>query len=676
MMDTNDKDALLKLLKTNVEEWNSWRKENRDIYSIDLTGADLSGTQLKGANLHSVKFQTADLRRTNLESSNLCGTNFQGAKLQEANLRKAKITEGNLRNANLEYADLSETKITRVNLNEARMRGANLKKAELYRVILDYVDLSDANLQGAKFKDSTAFNGVNLSGADLRGARLMSANLRNATLQGTVFSSRNSLESQLVLINEDDLINCRFIAYQDTDDKDALLKLLKNNVGEWNKWRIDNPDIRIGLSKADLSGANLSKADLRGADLSEADLRGADLSEANLSKVNLRKTNLELANLGGANLESADLYKADLSRVDLRVSKLTKADLARTDLRVSKLTKADLSGADLSEADLGGAILTEANLCRARLSGTNLIRTTLTRAILNGACIENANIVASTDFTDVTCDFIFQSYDRKNHEFTNRLPRDLEQNFDPGEFEARMTILSNADDIIEITLQNGIEREALFASINELRRNNPEEEFNISGIQGANDTVLIRLHVSTEKEGKEKEEKFAVLETDWKESYFDAQGKLDCAQREILCLENERTWLRNVVGGRMIEPKVIISGGQVGTVGESHGNTNMDQSNQANTDIQEIIQFFSTAYQGDDRDVKYRLKDIAEMLQRDNITEADKHRIQPLLVEIFHKDPNFGESMRSFLSSVSLKVTGSLIYGWLPAIDTVVAAIR
>ena len=54
-------------------------------------------------------------------------------------------------------------------------------------------------------------------------------------------------------------------------------EILAQGVSVWNKWRINNPDVRPDLMHADLRGADLSGADLRGADLSGADLRDAYL---------------------------------------------------------------------------------------------------------------------------------------------------------------------------------------------------------------------------------------------------------------------------------------------------------------------------------------------------------------------------------------------------------------
>jgi uncharacterized protein YjbI with pentapeptide repeats len=62
------------------------------------------------------------------------------------------------------------------------------------------------------------------------------------------------------------------------------LKILKQGVEQWNKWRLENvikPDLQdANLYGADLSGANLYGANLYGANLSGANLSGANLSDA------------------------------------------------------------------------------------------------------------------------------------------------------------------------------------------------------------------------------------------------------------------------------------------------------------------------------------------------------------------------------------------------------------
>src|SRR5271157_3646978 len=106
---------------------------------------------------------------------------------------------------------------------------------------------------------------------------------------------------------------------------------LMQRVWQWNKWRKEHPEVRPDLVKADLSGAkliwaNLREAHLSGANLSEANLWRANLRDADLSGANLRETDLREANLSGANLDGADLTGARtretiFADVDLSVAK-------------------------------------------------------------------------------------------------------------------------------------------------------------------------------------------------------------------------------------------------------------------------------------------------------------------------------------------------------------------
>jgi uncharacterized protein YjbI with pentapeptide repeats len=146
-------------------------------------------------------------------------------------------------------------------------------------------------------------------------------------------------------------------------------------------------NLRLFLSRADLSGADLSRADL-----SLAFLSRADLSNADLSGVNLGRADLIGANLSGANLSDAYLSLAFLSRANLSGADLSGADLSRAFLSGANLSRANLSGADLSRADLSDAYLSGANLSGANLSGADLSRADLSDAYLSGANLSRADL--------------------------------------------------------------------------------------------------------------------------------------------------------------------------------------------------------------------------------------------------------------------------------------------
>jgi uncharacterized protein YjbI with pentapeptide repeats len=158
------------------------------------------------------------------------------------------------------------------------------------------------------------------------------------------------------------------------------LKILKQGVEQWNKWRMENRGIEPDLTGEDMRGTRL-----RGADLTKADLSHSDLSKANLSRAHLSGAHLTKADLFLADLSEAELREAYLSGADLSESCLTKADLSGANLGKVNLSGANLSGANLRAAylglvDLAGADLSGANFSEAKLLGTNFAEVDLSDA--------------------------------------------------------------------------------------------------------------------------------------------------------------------------------------------------------------------------------------------------------------------------------------------------------
>jgi hypothetical protein len=103
------------------------------------------------------------------------------------------------------------------------------------------------------------------------------------------------------------------------------LEILKQGVEVWNSWRKENPEVKINLKDAKLSGYNLDGANLVEADLVTANLGGASLQSASLLGAHLRR-----AFLDEVDLSNTELSAADLSGAVVRKSNFSKAIMSLT----------------------------------------------------------------------------------------------------------------------------------------------------------------------------------------------------------------------------------------------------------------------------------------------------------------------------------------------------------
>lgn len=178
--------------------------------------------------------------------------------------------------------------------------------------------------------------------------------------------------------------------------------------------------MRVGVSRADLSGSNLTGAELSGANLTKARLRGANLTNARLARASLTKALLTDANLTNAWLGAANLTEAGLTEANLNNAGLDSANLTKARLYGANLTNASLHGANLSEARLsvitmapasGGipttiniyGVVREARVIRADLTGAVLARANLTEASFIEASLAKV-VFARADLTRAMLD--------------------------------------------------------------------------------------------------------------------------------------------------------------------------------------------------------------------------------------------------------------------------------
>ena len=180
----------------------------------DLSGLDLSGVNLREAEMTGIKF-----RNTNLASAQLQEAEMFGADLGGANMRAADLTRPDLRGAFLKGADLTEAKLIRTDLREGTLarydenrntvavavddagsdlgevtaRRVDFSQSKLANAFVEQTDFTDAILRNASFHsadlrhsvfDRAMMQGADLSQTNLGGASFKQANLKNANFFG------------------------------------------------------------------------------------------------------------------------------------------------------------------------------------------------------------------------------------------------------------------------------------------------------------------------------------------------------------------------------------------------------------------------------------------------------------------------------------------------------------
>lgn len=168
------------ILRKGVTHWNRWRGTHRKS-DVDLSGADLTGLKLNGADFLLANLTGAVLTDTQLEHAHL-----KKADLSRAVLHRTNLEHVNGRDAIFDDVDATEANFEVSTLRGARFRNARLSGARFHRAYLRDADLTGATLTEAWMRFAT-FEGAccrraNFTGADLRYASLVETDLRGADL--------------------------------------------------------------------------------------------------------------------------------------------------------------------------------------------------------------------------------------------------------------------------------------------------------------------------------------------------------------------------------------------------------------------------------------------------------------------------------------------------------------
>ena len=99
-----NKKELQKILDDHKLWLNDDGGEKANLSGADLRYADLSDANLHDADLHDANLSGADLRYANLSDADLSGADLRGADLHGANLRGADLRYADLHGANIDFS--------------------------------------------------------------------------------------------------------------------------------------------------------------------------------------------------------------------------------------------------------------------------------------------------------------------------------------------------------------------------------------------------------------------------------------------------------------------------------------------------------------------------------------------------------------------------------------------
>jgi hypothetical protein len=210
------------------------------------------------------------------------------------------------------------------------------------------------------------------------------------------------------------------------------VRILKQGVEVWNKWRDENPIKHLNFHRADLTLADLRGVNLSMANLFEAELSGADLSEADLSGADLTSADLNSANLSAANLAWADLSWADLSGADLSTANLGWANLLGANLFEVDLRSAEAKYTIFADVDLrvvkGLDIIKHVAPSTIGIDTIYRSKGKIPEAFLRGCGVHDDFITYMGSLTGKAFEYYscFISYSNKDDDFAQRLHNDLQ----------------------------------------------------------------------------------------------------------------------------------------------------------------------------------------------------------------------------------------------------------
>jgi uncharacterized protein YjbI with pentapeptide repeats len=180
----------LKLIQEGVTVWNSWRQRNPiehpDLSKAELTCADMRGANLAGASLWRAEARQADFRGADLSSADFMRARLGGSDFREANLTRTDLGWTDLVGANFERTHLTDVVFTYADMEAANLRGSVITDARMIYTKLRRADFSGATISRGLFQavnfEEAIFERATISECDLSLSIFVKGNLKKAHL--------------------------------------------------------------------------------------------------------------------------------------------------------------------------------------------------------------------------------------------------------------------------------------------------------------------------------------------------------------------------------------------------------------------------------------------------------------------------------------------------------------
>jgi len=234
----------------------------------DLSGKELQGILLKNADLSYVNLYNTTIGEVQKRPINPQLTMDEVKAMDIYFLRTDPSIRADLSGANLKGANLTNAILDQINLSNADLTDVDISVRSLLGVNLSGVDLSNKDLKGTILFGAN-LSGANLSGTIVMGTNLEYANLRNADFSGAKFGNniaifdvpneiaRNLSDEEIIIQFYIDKSEFRtFEAQTYVDRSSDITKLILEVM----------PDLR----NTDLTGANFANSNLEDARLDGA----------------------------------------------------------------------------------------------------------------------------------------------------------------------------------------------------------------------------------------------------------------------------------------------------------------------------------------------------------------------------------------------------------------------